>query len=581
MGPGEIRAAPAMPNRICFSSQMPLRSVVLSSLGVVVALFTVAALADPGDSYPVPVYTAAAPPPTPALTNLALMTQISQQGITWTFSQPQRVGRFVNGDYYVVGPATIVDVEPPATNGMNGSMLNIQVNIQQSGFDSRILSGRYNPALCVYPPISLNPGDELVSSRSAPTNLSCVMRPDDVSDSPVASVSILTSVPAPLPADAFRPSYALGATNLYFSRNLQRQLLPTLPPVQDVPPLSEFEGYLQRPWIDSVFFNFDVPAEYMVSYGREGGYLMSFAGLLLTLNFTPAQKEPLLVYLVQYGIDLFGLVQQGHTGWPADGGYGTGRKLPILLAGLMLNQPQMASVQSQFGEDMQTIWVTQTPPAGTYTQSWQSAPRAVVYGGHIGIDGNSFKPGWGPYEHLPPSQWANTLGEEYRRCCTSVSWIGEALAARLIPGMQTAWNHPQFFAYADRWMFVPDAPSDLAAIQSATGMSIDTDFQQGQSRKILIGGGYQAAYYAFVDEMWVAYRNSPQIGAPARLAGGGLTFIVTNVTPFKTNYVQTTTNLASPNWTTISTFVSLTNNFLFQDLHATNRQGFYRVEQLP
>jgi len=560
---------------------LPSRTLTLLALGLAAAGFTTAVFADPGDNYPVPVYTAAAPPPTPALTNLPLMTQISQEGITWTFSQPQRVGRFVNGDYYVVGPATIVDIEPPATNGMNGSMLNIQVNIQQSGFDSRILSGRYNPALGVYPPITLNPGNELVSSRSAPSNLSCVMRPDDVSDSPVASVSILTSVPAPLPPDAFRPSYAQGATNIYFSRNLQRQLLPTLPPVRDVPPLSEFEGYLQRPWIDSVFFNFDVPAEYMVSYGREGGYLMSFASLLLTLNFTPAQKEPLLVYMVQYGIDLYGLVQEGHSGWPAWGGYGHGRKLPIVLAGLMLNQPQMTSVQSQFGEDMQTIWVTQTPPAGTYTQSWQSVPQTVVYGGHVGINGNSVNPGWGPYEHLPPTQWVNTIGEEYRRCCTSVCWIGEALFARLIPGMQAAWNHPQFFAYADRWMFVPDAAADLAAIQTATGLVIDSDFYQGQSWKVLSGGGYHTGYVAFADEMWAAYRNAPQITAPSRLAGGGLTFMVTNVSPNTAYNIQACTDLSSPNWSTIGTVVPVANTFTFQDPQPTNPQKFYRVQQAP
>ena len=60
-----------------------------------------------GDDFPVMVYTANDPPPTPALQDLPLLTQITQHGITWTFASPQRVGRFVNGDYYVVGSATI------------------------------------------------------------------------------------------------------------------------------------------------------------------------------------------------------------------------------------------------------------------------------------------------------------------------------------------------------------------------------------------------------------------------------------------------------------------------------------------
>ncbi len=420
-----------------------------------------------GDDFPVVLYTSIDPPPTPAIEDLPLLSQITQQGITWTFAQPQRVGRFVNGDYYVVGSASIVDIQPLPTpaNGRHGSMLNIRPDIQRSGFDSRLQSGRYDSTLRVYPPITLTPGNKLVSSRSAASNLPAVMRPFDTSVSPVASISILTSVAAPQPLDAFRPSYAQGSTDIYLARNLRRNLLPKLPPVQHVPPFSEFEGYLKRPWVDSVFFSFDVPAEYMASYGRENGYLMSFAGLLLTLGVPPEQKEPLLVYLTQYGIDLYGLVEQGHSGWQAHGGHGTGRKFPIVLAGMMLNEEKMKSVQANFGEDMQTIWVSETLPAGTFTESWHTNPETVVYGGHVGINGESVNPGWGPYEHLAPSAWESTLGESYRRCCTSVSWVGEALAARLIPGMQEAWDHPQFFAYVDRWMQTPDAPQDLEAIR--------------------------------------------------------------------------------------------------------------------
>ncbi len=470
-----------------------------------------------GDSFPVVVYTSIDPPPTPVLEELPLLSQINQYGIIWTFSTPQRVGRFVNGDYYVVGSAIITDIQPlpTLTNGRHGSMMNILPNLQKSGFDSRLLSERYDASLRVYPPITLTPGNKLVSSRSVDaSNLPAVMRPYDLSESPVASISILTCVSSPQPLDAYRPSYARGSTQIYLSRNLRRSILPTLQPVQHVPPLAEFEGYLKRPWVDSVFFSFAVPSEYMASYGRENGYVMSFAGLLLTLNFTQEQKEPLLVYLTQYGIDLYGLVQQGHTGWQAFGGHGTGRKFPIVLAGMVLNEENMKSVKANFGEDMQSIWVTETLPVGTYTKSWHIKPEPVVYGGHVGINGESMNPGWGPYEHLAPSAWKNTLGESYRRCCTSVSWVGESLAARLIPGMQAAWNHPQFFAYVDRWMLTPDDPQDLETIRVATGMTIDADFLQGQSWKILSGGGYYKPHRSFVDEMWAAYRNNSSDTTP-------------------------------------------------------------------
>ncbi len=473
-----------------------------------------------GDTFPVSIYTAVEPPPTPSLDELPLLGQITQNGITWKFSAPQRVGRFVNGDYYVVGNTTIVDIQPlPTTaNGRHGSMLNIQPNAQRSGFDSRIPEGRYDAGLRVYPPITLTAGNRLVSSRSASSNLKSVLRPNETSVSPVASVSILTCVSAPQPLDAFRPSYAQGSSKIYLARNIKRNVLPKLPPLSKTPPFAEFEGYLKRPWIDSVYFNFDVPAEYMPSYGRENAYVISFASLLLTLNYPAAQKEPLLVYLTQYGIDLYGLVERGHAGWQAQGGHGSGRKFPILFAGVMLNESGMKSVQANFGEDLQTMWVTETPPAGAYTKSWHSHPETAVFAGHAGINGESIKAGWGPYEHLQPSHWIITLGESYRRCCTSVGWIGEGLAARLIPGMQTAWNHPQFFAYVDRWMNSPDYAEDLQAMQNA-GLAIDFDFMQGQSRRILSGGGYAPSHYDFIDAMWTAYRSgyTPALSAPKNL----------------------------------------------------------------
>jgi len=51
---------------------------------------------------------------------LTLTDTVSQHGITWKFSEPARVGQFVNGDYYVVGPVTITSITPRPENGRNG-----------------------------------------------------------------------------------------------------------------------------------------------------------------------------------------------------------------------------------------------------------------------------------------------------------------------------------------------------------------------------------------------------------------------------------------------------------------------------
>ena len=42
---------------------------------------------------------------------------VTQYGITWTFDKKVKVGQFVNGDYYVVGPVTVTGITPGPANG--------------------------------------------------------------------------------------------------------------------------------------------------------------------------------------------------------------------------------------------------------------------------------------------------------------------------------------------------------------------------------------------------------------------------------------------------------------------------------
>ena len=95
--------------------------------------------------------------------------------------------------------------------------------------------------------------------------------------------------------------------------------------------------------------------------------------------------------------------------------------------------------------------------------------------------------------YLNNPTWPGTLGEDYRRCCTSSAWIAEALAARLVRGLRGAWNHPAFFAYADRWMRENDAKA-LAAIQAQIG----ADYSNFRQRR---------AWDAFATNMWRRYRR--------------------------------------------------------------------------
>lgn len=290
---------------------------------------------------------------------------------------------------------------------------------------------------------------------------------------------------------------------IYLARNLKRELLPNAAVTESVPKkLDLFTRFTQRPWVGTCFFGFEEPAENMPQYGMEYGRVSGACALLLCAEFKPEQKEPLLVNYVQIGIDLGGMVRAGHPGWTGWGGHGSGRKLPIVFAGLLLGDEQLAHINKSFptvsfGEDEQTA----------YGDCWTGAK--VVFTGHSGIDtatgvGRSRGNAWGPYEHMPPSQWkaGQNTSEAYRRTCTSGGWVAQALALRLLHA-EKAWGHDAFLDYVDRWMYEDDT-AFIKTIKEATGKDYDHEWSRH-------GWAWQEKE-AFVKEMWAKHR--PTLAAP-------------------------------------------------------------------
>jgi hypothetical protein len=315
--------------------------------------------------------------------------------------------------------------------------------------------------------------------------------------SPIRTAAVLTCVDKPQPADAFRPAFCDRRQKIYLARNLKRDLLPTAAATKSIPRIEQYVRFTQRPWVGTGFFGFEEPVENMPQYGLEYGRVAGISALLLCTDLKPEQKELLLVNYVQVGIDLGGMIRAGHPGWTCWGGHGSGRKLPIVFAGLLLGDDELAGISGSypkvsFGEDEQTA----------YGDGWTGAK--VVFAGHSGIDaatgeGRSRNNGWGPYEHTPPSQWKDgqNTSESYRRCCTSVGWVAQALALRLLHA-EKFWGHDAFFDYVDRWMYEDDAEF-VKTIKEATGRDHDHDWsRQGQ------------AWDAFVNEMWARHRPTLQ-----------------------------------------------------------------------
>jgi hypothetical protein len=463
------------------------------------------------------LYTKETPPPTPKLDALPLRDSLSQYRITWTFDKPAHVGQFVNGDWYVVGPVTVKAITPKPRYGeeisdseldpvdkerkvservRNGFMLNPPAQMKVA-YDSGVRNF-FDPALVQKLPVSMHPGDSLVATMSMTNGQ--VLKPQlwesverGVEDSsPVFTAAVLTCVAEPLPPDAFRPAFCDRNAKVYLSRDLKRDLLPRKTP-DHRPTIGLFVRFTQRPWVGTCFFGFEAPVGNMPQYGRDYARVVGLDALLLCTDLTMEQKETLLVDFVQVGIDLGGMIRAGHPGWEGFGGHGSGRKLPIVVAGILLGDDQLAHInrsfpKAHFGEDEQTA----------YGDSWTGAK--VVFTGHRAIDQATgvARPETGPYEHTLPSTWKEgreKMSESYRRCCTSAAWIGEALVLHLMKAEQ-AWDHDAFFDYCDRWMFEDDTEA-LKKLKSDAGIEEPDWARQGKT------------WETFVNEMWAKYRTAP------------------------------------------------------------------------
>jgi hypothetical protein len=482
------------------------------------------------------IYTPANAPKTPALTDLKETDTISQYGITWKLDKKVRVGQFITGDWYFIGKATVVEITPKPLFGKevtddgsgwqlvnaggvqenkykdkwarNGSVLNQTVGgLGYGGFDSRLAHGHYDPDQFAHLPIAMQPGDALISTISTPEPLD-----HNGYGQPVKVGAVLTCLEKPVPADAFRPSYCDRGQKIYLARNLKRELLYTLPKTKSAPAsLLPWARAFERPWLDTVNWGYASPKENMPRYGQWITHGVSFTSVILHMDYSAEDKEPLLVHYVQYGVDLWGIVRAGSKGWRGHGGFGQGRKWSIIFAGLMLGDADMQSPNAKypdcmFGEDTQTA----------FGKGWTGA--TVVFESHPAISKDSrelIDPNaiCGTDAFIKPGPWGNAWmsNEGYRWCCTSKEWPGETLAAHLMRA-EKLWDHDAFFAYVDRWMTEDNVKwaIELRKIMVAHDMKPEW-FENAPNPT-----------YPLLQEMWSKYRNNlpPALGgAPAKKAG--------------------------------------------------------------
>lgn len=418
---------------------------------------------------------------------------ISQYGITWTFDKKYAFGQFVNGDYWVDGPLTIIAISPAsvvvsAQNNrvVNGSMLNPAINDLQ-GYDSRMLGteGRcyddilnaarpFGKDLSAANPLIINTPSSLLSSisREIPDDAKNVLR--------IAVLTILDTIP---PRDAFRPPFT-GSGNktiTHIKADLRRDVLPRLTMPSGIWTTAEdVAAFFQKPWVEHMMDwqkEIFCPPENMQSYGREIASNVSDGALMLTLDIDSIKKELILVRMIQLGLDYYGMIRcsGGSVTWKADGGHMSGRAFPVVFAGYMLGDQAILNVMKKtglyayqngyfegnlppdyqhFGEIDQTFCVTKRDVDRTHLQNWNPDPRGNTPAPYEIIDIGMAE--WGICHVHSPMGDNKALEATYRRV-NIPSWCGFVLASRIL-GIDSLWNHRPLFDYVNRWVANGEEP---------------------------------------------------------------------------------------------------------------------------
>jgi hypothetical protein len=342
------------------------------------------------------------------------------------------------------------------------------------GYDSRIKNNSYSSAANVGAklPLVLQPGTSLLSSES--------FRPKAKKNDPqLKTIAVLTVLPAAAPAGSFRPPYIGSDKSLRWNKkNLNYKKLRSLPRVSKAPSLESLEQAFERPWIEQKTNwtgRFMHPAENQPAYGRDMAHVLAKGLLSLQLDYSNAEKETLLIRLVQYGIDVYGAAKAGAK-WNSDGGHNQGRKMPLLLAATMLNDPKMldyadAGKHFIFQEDQQTWYVT-AEDVGRSLHKDDKRLRVSYIKADIGVAE------WGEKHFGNKSRDGRNWNTTYRTVSGSCT-VGHVLTARLM-GLEKQWNWPPIFDYYDRYW---------------------------QAEKHRAGHGANAIP-AFVAQMWNATRGS-------------------------------------------------------------------------
>lgn len=370
--------------------------------------------------------------------------------IVFSFDKPYVCGQFANGDWWISadasGTVTLVAVQPEAGDGMNGLEIN-PVYKSRQGFDKRI-SG-YDASLSASLPLRLTGDVSVVKAASvAADQTKC--RPC------LQFAAVLTVVKAPLrkSENVLRPGY-FGTRKTYYPirRGIESRFSKHSATCCSEAKSGDFEKIawryqgVQLDHLEGWTGRNLHPIDNMPDYGASIATDNAASVLRFMLNDfnigNEAHKSALLNYL-QMAVDIQAMAASG-VKWPANGGHGNGRKLPLVVAAAVLDNTSFLDAMrtSSFSEDEQVYssLVSQKALYGrncTDQQYWST----ILFGK-------------GPRDCRDPYGFidggSQEIGEAYQKCCTAKPWKYTALAIDLL-GLRDSWRNDAFFQYVDRWV---------------------------------------------------------------------------------------------------------------------------------
>lgn len=370
--------------------------------------------------------------------------------IVFNFDRAYSCGIYANGDWWVSAgnnqPVRIVSILPAAENGLHGFEINPSSRSSQ-GFDRRIAG--YSELLTPILPIKLSGSASIVKAVSAASGdlrcKSCLQ---------YAAVLTVTAEPENNSLAMFRPGYFGNRKSSFSVDSVRPDKLPRIPisccSAAKAMSLNDLAARFKGVQLDHLvgwpgrgLHPLDNMPDYGAFIARDTA-VSALRFLLDDFDMNQAAHRAALVNYLQMSIDLLSMAENGVV-WPADGGHGNGRKLPLLLGGYFFDNDRFygAMNKTTFSEDEQ-IYFSAVSGRALFGRPCEDK----LYWMQI-RQGKGPKDCRDPYGYIDGG--GQDVGNAYQLCCTAMPWKYAALVVRLL-NLERRWGNDAFLQYVDRWV---------------------------------------------------------------------------------------------------------------------------------